>query len=1500
MNNPNILAELATERRNALVAYYLEKVVTTIPAIKGVVTTENDLYQYLWLDNQVGHQVRTTRVAEAISSLQQYINGIRRHIEPGYGSAVQDGEEWERDRASYARWSANQQLRDFPEIYIEPPFRLGKTFVFQELETTLNQGKINQDSAQAAVLAYLNSFEEIANLEWVSGYQAGLSQDRDLCFFVGRTRAKPYQYYWRSFDLRNRNKANVPYPTAWSEWKKIKLPLSEFTLEDTVRPVFMNNRLYMAWVDVRKKPVKAEEPHGPQLHTTQIYIAPKKFDDNWGSPHLLREIEAKTAAENISIDRLIATVDAAVAGTENNARLVLLAFNQASRENSRYVLSVCNLFLTPQSVASQETYVKTLIKAFEDKSAVQHPYAGSRYFVKELRSLGAPSANWSGPALSSIKLTASYDELANKVRFGAIGSYAPQNPIDIGVIALTQAGVVGFDLVFELRSTVSEKNISVIGTVRVEKYDKQALLVSSETRMALKISAGDRDVDWHTTAPLTSPIDETVEFLQGRSSLDVRFDMPFTEMLDIKIAVRLNKVRIRGRDGMPDVTLIGGKKLSLPHHDFGIWTAPNGAPLAVAKMAPNGAQKASYEFAPNLQNQLAYEFIVGFSRESGLGALRFQLVFDSSNRLLPFLIKYLASTDAQYLDVDTLKSVHGFSYRSIRLNTLFGKELIARAHVSIDYLLNWETQRLPEPLIPEPPVAAASGVMDFYGANGLYFWELFFHLAFMVAWRMNQELRFEEAASWLHYIFNPYDSAADMRRDNRSERYWFVRPLAQALSEGGAKETSPYQNPADPDAIAMAKPIHYRKAVFLAYIKNMRDRGNAAYRELTRDGLSSAKLWYVAALDLLGPRPDVNFTSNWPSPDLKGASDTLLKELGALEARFGEGLKVLPMGNDALLGSAPDGLFRKALNTQLQEYWDGLDGDLYNLRHGFTIDGKPLSLSPFATPMDPREVLLEQGRGGNAGPGASVALAMAAIPPYRFQVMLSKAHQAVDVLTQYGSQLQNILERKDLAHREELTIRQQQEIFQFTLDLEQQHITMAEISLEGMKISRRAIEDRRHHYHRLYDEYISSSEMEALDLRLEAGIWNVTSSISYIAAGILSALPNTFGLANGGGDFGAPVRALGGALQIAGDINNMNALRVETIETYRRRRQEWGLQIRQADWDLDQLAKQIEQQEKQVLANRTQLSSLHRQKQQMQETLDFLSTRFSGASLYQWLLSRISALYYQAHDAVVSVCLATEAAWQVEMGDFTSRFIQGGAWEDRYKGLLAGEHLKFSLLRMDHAYVMGRERRLEIVKTISVKNLLGTAPIAGDARKQSPWDKALAQLRSTGKVDFSFAELLYDRDYPGHYLRQIAAVTVSLPAVVAPYQDVRAVLTQTDSHLLTKADQAGVAYLLNPLKAGADPGDHVKRQIRASQQIALSTGMDDSGMFVLNFNDERYLPFEGTGAVSSWQLEFPNPQSQDQQRILESLTDVIVRVHYTAKQGGADFSNKVQALVKAL
>jgi hypothetical protein len=68
------------------------------------------------------------------------------------------------------------------------------------------------------------------------------------------------------------------------------------------------------------------------------------------------------------------------------------------------------------------------------------------------------------------------------------------------------------------------------------------------------------------------------------------------------------------------------------------------------------------------------------------------------------------------------------------------------------------------------------------------------------------------------------------------------------------------------------------------------------------------------------------------------------------------------------------------------------------------------------------------------------------------------------------------------------------------------------------------------------------------------------------------------------------------------------------------------------------------------------------------------------------------------------------------------------------------------------------------------------------------------------------------------------------------------------------------------------------------QSIATSSAQNDSGMFEFNFRDERYLPFEGAGAISTWTLELPSAYAQFDR---ESITDVILHMKYTALDSGS-------------
>ena len=101
-------------------------------------------------------------------------------------------------------------------------------------------------------------------------------------------------------------------------------------------------------------------------------------------------------------------------------------------------------------------------------------------------------------------------------------------------------------------------------------------------------------------------------------------------------------------------------------------------------------------------------------------------------------------------------------------------------------------------------------------------------------------------------------------------------------------------------------------------------------------------------------------------------------------------------------------------------------------------------------------------------------------------------------------------------------------------------------------------------------------------------------------------------------------------------------------------------------------------------------------------------------------------------------------------------------------------------------------------------------------------------------------------------------------------------------------------YLHKPTAVA--PGD-LLFNLRSAQQIVLSVGLADNGQTNLKPDEGLLNPFECTGAVSHWRLSFPRPLNQPQAAMLKSLTNIILRVRYSAKAGEPTFSQKVADLV---
>lgn len=823
----------------------------------------------------------------------------------------------------------------------------------------------------------------------------------------------------------------------------------------------------------------------------------------------------------------------------------------------------------------------------------------------------------------------------------------------------------------------------------------------------------------------------------------------------------------------------------------------------------------------------------------------------------------------------------------LRLNITFARHLIQLAETSMDKLLSWSSQHLQEPPLEGN---SAPATLDFYGAYGRYFVELFLYVPWLIAHRFNQERQYANAERWLQYLFNP----ARKKTAKGSPDYWNAVPLISSTPAPGQLSYA-IQGPLDPHRIALSHPVHFRKALYMLHIDILLNRGDASYRKLTRDDLTQAKLWYIRAADLLGPCPDFKQTDAWRQVTLKAFGTETNTGLRTFEAKLhAEGryeasseipqqipdVCVRPFAPAPSIFTIDTPHLRLPFNPVLISHWAKLESRLHNLRHNLDIVGRPLNLALFAAADDSRAPLGSNPQ--KATDPGNVKNFDVLIPPYRFSTMYAHAMSAVETVIQFGTTLLSFIERSEQAHYQELQHHHAWDLANLAVDLHTQALKIDQKSREALLASKAIVTRRRDYYSALVDEVINPEEALAAAFHLSGRIIEAGAHAAQATGHLLKIPPNIFGLADGGHRLeGGPMAASSFAMGASAAAHGTGEA-LERAAQYRRRFQEWTLARDQAELEMAQIDAQLALESEKALASQLQLRQTRTALDQARTAYDFFSKRFSNSQLYQWFCYQLSAFYYQVYDSTLALCRFTENSWRYEMADDSSpSLFEHLAWNTTYRGLAPGERIKLALLKMKNAYLLGNERELEIRKTVSLRRLkvnedsLQTQPESinkswDDIKSLSPEAAPIAGIKSelvkNGSCEFELKQQLFDSDYPGHCLRRIKSISVSLPAVVGPYEDIRATLTQLSSEVVMPGD-----------------GKTVLKQLRLNQQIALSTGVDDNGLFTLSFQDERYLPFEYTGAVSKWKLSFPNHASQ--KSMLESLTDIIVHVRYTARDG---------------
>ena len=821
------------------------------------------------------------------------------------------------------------------------------------------------------------------------------------------------------------------------------------------------------------------------------------------------------------------------------------------------------------------------------------------------------------------------------------------------------------------------------------------------------------------------------------------------------------------------------------------------------------------------------------------------------------------------------------------------------------------------------------GVEFTYGdAYSLYNWELFFHAPMLIADRLSKNQRFEEAQKWFHYIFDPtnrdehYDSTG--HSVGVPGRYWGVRPfweynlqdkkskpiqeLLKLLSEGDAELAGQVEewkrNAFKPHLVARLRPIAYQKNVVMKYIDNLIAWGDQLFRRDTIESINEATQLYILAAEILGKRPQsmpaakpVVQTFNTLQ---KIPLDPFTNALVAIEDKLGK--SVVPGAQTKSAAPLPQLLyFGVPKNDKLLGYWDTVADRLFKIRHCMNIEGVARQLPLFEPPIDP--ALLVKAAAAGVDLSSVLNDMTAPLPHYRFQFMLQKAIELCGDVKALGAALLATLEKKDAEELALLRSGQEITLLRAVKEIKQNQINQALENIASLEETQGLSKLKTSYYQEklgleskpekgklpaVGNLKLIPQEKQQMEKLASANIKQADAMQYEFAAQLYSLYPDiTLGTSGsmgspvvtaqiGGSLFAQAMRAIASEKNMGSASDSAESNRAGIMAGFFRQAQELGLQIALSVQEEAQIDKQLLAARLQHAIAVKELENHDLQTENAKVVDAYMREKFTNKELYNWMLSQISSTYFQSYQMAYDLAKRAERAFQHELGKYETSLINFGYWDSLKKGLLAGEKLHYDLKRMEVAYMEQNKREYELTKSISLAML---DPIA------------LINLKETGECFVNLPEEVFDLDYAGHYFRRVKSVRLTIPCVTGPHTTVNCTLT-----LLSNSLRTGNTLLDGQYRRQEEGETRFRDNVGAIQSIATSSAQNDAGLFELNFRDERYLPFEGAGAISSWRIELTKDRDL-RQFDYDTITDVIVHASYTAREGGGQLK---QAAVQSL
>jgi hypothetical protein len=1450
-----------------------------------------ELYEYLLLDVEMTPVMVTSRIKQAISSVQLFIDRVLMNLEhanmdkttPALKLNVAQVKEWKEWRKLYRIWEANRKVFLYPENWIEPELRDDKSPLYKQLEATLLQNELTAENVEDAFLGYLEKLDSIARLEIKSIYHQKDEQNGiDVIHILGRTYSIPHKYYYRKFS-----------DGEWTAWEKIDLDIEG----DHVIPVVWNRRLHIFWLIFTEKTIQSDITMPAENQALakppkywQIQLAWSEFKKNkWTAKKMSRQnlgsyafrendityikdwayFYSKPVKEIINIDGKTKEI--------NKLHLIITEYATAkvSLPSGRFVFINSNTEPIPEYCFGGDPQ----IYAPTGTSIANSMFWGYSALLRD-NGYSLKSQDVYTPWHSTIKCDV-FDSTGN-------------TPI----LANTPYG--DYSLVTKSDSFINPLDDSFF------IQDSQNTLFALYERELVEDSITIHEPD-------NSYIDMIDDFWRHWYYVEETIPIPgpepdpFEDPLWDPSQVTVDNPAVKVENPADSITSIfdsiAGKDSTFMSLNGEIYKGSD-----VIKNVP-GRMDNYQPAGVYAQTMTAKSF--------NTGNMAMTVKSNTVNTATNTPVRYMPNESAEVI-AQQAERVHVYGRNSYTVKTYhyedhytfsahfhaqvqeFIKELnylgieglLTRSVQSPPDTMHFKDMYKPNSVLVKDNYPTDQVDFQYGGAYSQYNWELFFHIPVMIAVKLSLDQRFEEARKWFHYVFDPTNSEGGGK-----ERFWQFKPFYDKAMEPIqtlddlmrnavelAEQVDKWMKyPFKPHIIARMRYLAYMKNVVMKYIDNLISWADQLFRRDTIESINEATQLYVLGAKILGERPEKVLPRAVPEvqtfEDLDDKLDAFSNAMVDIE------LYIDPSAPPSSTGGVGSSLgkmayFCIAKNENLINYWDTVADRLFKIRHGMNIEGIVRQLPLFEPPIDP--ALLVKAAAAGIDLSSIINDITAAKPYYRFSYLLQKANELCNDVKMLGSTLLSALEKKDA---EALSlIRQVQEIkvLEAARNVKAAQVDEATENMEALKKQRDVVQLKYNYYSTR--PYMNQKEKQHLDsLQLGMVFQTLQGEMETIAA-VCAAIPDfklgtptTIGATFGGSNVSSIMKAIGSFLGIFAGINNTIGTMASTLGSYDRRRDDWKFQADSALKELTQLDKQINAAAIRIAISEKELSNHDLQIDNSKETEEFMRSKYTNQELYDWMIGQISTVYFQSYQLAYDLAKKAEICYRYELGISNTSFIQFGYWDSLKKGLLSGDKLQYDLRRMDTSYLEHNKRDFELTKHISVALL---DPVA------------LMNLRANGKCTVTIPETLFDFDYSGHYFRRIKTVSLSIPCVAGPYITINCTL-RLKWHA-TRINTTGTTYECTDYTVDSSRFNYVPNE---NQSVALSGSQNDSGMFDLNLRDERYLPFEGCGAVSQWDIELSDDQAL---RLFDysTIADIIIHMKYTAREDVGEFKTRAKNYLK--